>query len=73
MTAAQPTTLVRCADRFQHANLGHLLKDLNLEESADHQDADEQCKSTLGLHSSLLGGISGNIIDGRRDIRHFNV
>ena len=60
------------ADGFQHADLGDLLQDLDLEESADDQHANEQRKAALGVEGALLGGIARQGLDGSTECGGFN-
>ena len=46
---------VGSADGFENADLGDFLQDLDLEETADDQDADEEGETALGIQRALLG------------------
>ncbi len=63
------------ADRLEHTDLGDFLQNLDLEETADDQDADKQGETALGVERALLGGIARQGLDGfvhggRLDVVH---
>jgi hypothetical protein len=49
------------------------LQNLNLEEAADHEDTDQQGEIRPVFEPSLLGGVTGNVVDGGFNIRDFNI
>ncbi len=59
-TTAAATIAVRRADGFHYADQRDFLKHLDLEETANHQDTDQQGKTALGVECALLGLIAGD-------------
>ena len=45
---------IGCTDRFENADLGYFLQNLDLEESTNDQQTDEERESALGIECALL-------------------